>query len=158
MPAKPAGPTQITRMLTVVSRHVAQEAVGGAFVARAARPWLMLAVIVDLRNRSGLRDLAPETEITMTGERMGPIERVEKRADGDLVRERPAFAAARIMKAEVEVRTGAAKGAHSPMRVVQRNGHHKRDWATRASRIGRKIPKLRKGSDFPGFLEPRRRG
>jgi putative transposase len=51
------------------------------------------------------------------------IELVEKQADGDLVREMLAFAAERIMEAEVEARTGAAKGARTPMREVQRNGY-----------------------------------
>jgi transposase-like protein len=87
---------------------------------------------------------------------MALIELVEKQADGDLVREMLAFAAERIMEAEVEVRTGAAKGARSPMREVQRNGYRDRDWDTRAGRIALEIPKLRKGSYFPSFLEPRR--
>src|SRR6056297_2258669 len=94
--------------------------------------------------------------MTMTEERMSLIELVEKPADGDLVREMLAFAAERIMEAEVEVRTGAAKGARSPMREVQRNGYRDRDWDTRAGRIALEIPKLRKGSYFPSFLEPRR--
>ena len=47
----------------------------------------------------------------MTDDRMALIELVEKQADGDLVREMLAFAAERIMEAEVEARTGAAKGA-----------------------------------------------
>ena len=80
----------------------------------------------------------------------------EKQADGDLVREMLAFAAGRIMEAEVEARTGAAKGARTPMREVQRNGYRDRDWDTRAGRIALEIPKLRKGSYFPSFLEPRR--
>ena len=67
-----------------------------------------------------------------------------------------AFAAGRIMEAEVEARTGAAKGARTPMREVQRNGYRDRDWDTRAGRIALEIPKLRKGSYFPSFLEPRR--
>ncbi len=92
----------------------------------------------------------------MTNERMALIELVEKQADGDLVREMPAFAAERIMEAEVEARTGAAKGARSPLREVQRNGYRDRDWDTRAGRIALEIPKLRKGSYFPSFLEPRR--
>jgi transposase-like protein len=92
----------------------------------------------------------------MTDDRMTLIELVEKQADGDLVREMLAFAAERIMDAEVEARTGAAKGARSPMREVQRNGYRDRDWDTRAGRIALEIPKLRKGSYFPSFLELRR--
>ena len=92
----------------------------------------------------------------MTDDKMALIELVEKQADGDLVREMLAFAAERIMEAEIEARTGAAKGARTPMREVQRNGYRDRDWDTRAGRIALEIPKLRKGSYFPSFLEPRR--
>jgi len=92
----------------------------------------------------------------MTDERMALLELVEQQADGDLVREMLAFAADRIMEAEVEVRTGAAKGARSPLREIQRNGYRDRDWDTRAGRISLEIPKLRKGSYLPSFLEPRR--
>jgi transposase-like protein len=92
----------------------------------------------------------------MTDDRMTLIELVEKQADGDLVREMLAFAAERIMEAEVEARTGAGKGVRSPLREVQRNGYRDRDWDTRAGRIALEIPKLRKGSYLPSFLEPRR--
>ena len=92
----------------------------------------------------------------MTDDRMALMELVEKQADGDLVREMLAFAAERIMEAEIEARTGAAKGTRSPMREAQRNGYRERDWDTRAGRIALEIPKLRKGSYFPSFLEPRR--
>ena len=53
--------------------------------------------------------------MTMTDERMTLLELVEQQADGDLVREMLAFAAERIMEAEVEARTGAAKGTRSPL-------------------------------------------
>jgi len=140
-----------------VSRVAVQEAARSALgVARAARPWVALAVIADLRRRFGLRDLEPETETTMTEEGMALIELAEKQADGDLVREMLAFAAERIMEAEVDTRTGAATGARAPMREVQRNGYRDRDWDTRAGRIALEIPKLRKGSYLPSFLEPRR--
>ena len=92
----------------------------------------------------------------MTDERMALLELVEKEADSDLVREMLAFAAERIMEMEVEGRTGAAKGARTPLREAQRNGYRERDWDTRAGRIELAIPKLRKGSYFPSFLEPRR--
>jgi hypothetical protein len=42
------------------------------------------------------------------------------------------------------------------MRAVQRNGSRDRDWDTRTGRIALEIPKLRMGSHFPSFLEPRR--
>lgn len=103
-----------------------------------------------------MRDLKPTTETTTTEERMALIELVEKQADGDLVRGMLAYAADRIMDAEIEARTGAAKGVRSPMREVQRNGYRDRDWDTCAGRIALEIPKLRKGSYFPSFLEPRR--
>jgi transposase-like protein len=115
-----------------------------------------LVATVDLRQRFGLQRSKPNTEMTMTDERMALLELVEQQADGDLVREMLAFAADRIMEAEVEVRTGAAKGARSPLREVQRNGYRDRDWDTRAGRIPLEIPKLRKGSYLPSFLEPRR--
>lgn len=91
----------------------------------------------------------------MTDERMALLELVEKSADADLVREMLAFAAERIMDAEVELLTGASKGARAALRESQRNGYRERDWDTRAVRIDLAIPKLRKGSYFPSFLEPR---
>jgi putative transposase len=92
----------------------------------------------------------------MTDERMALLELVEKSADADLVREMLAFAAERIMEVEVEVLTGAAKGARTALRENHRNGYRERDWDTRAGRVELAIPKLRKGSYFPSFLEPRR--
>ncbi|WP_204314579.1 transposase, partial [Stenotrophomonas maltophilia] len=52
--------------------------------------------------------------------------------------------------------TGASLGVKSPERLAQRNGYRERDWETRAGTVELRIPKLRKGSYFPGFLEPRR--
>lgn len=92
----------------------------------------------------------------MTDDRMALIELVENSADADLVRDMLAFAAERLMEAEIEGAAGAAKGARSPHRTAQRNGYRERGWDTRAGRIALSIPKLRKGSYFPSFLEPRR--
>ena len=60
------------------------------------------------------------------------------------------------MDAEVETLAGAAQGARSALRETRRSGYRERDWGTRAGRIALAIPKLRKGSGFPGFPEPRR--
>jgi len=92
----------------------------------------------------------------MTDDRMALIELIEKGADSDLVRELLAFAADRMMELEVEARTGAPAGARSPDRLTQRNGYRDRPWDTRVGRIDLSIPKLRKGSYLPTFLEPRR--
>jgi transposase-like protein len=94
--------------------------------------------------------------MTMTDERMALIELIENQADTDLVRDMLSFAADKIMEVEVEARTGAAKGVRSPLREAHRNGYRARDWDTRAGRIELAIPKLRKGSYLPSFLEPRR--
>jgi len=92
----------------------------------------------------------------MTDDRMALIELIEKGADADLVRELLAFAAERMMELEVEARTGAPAGVRSADRLTHRNGYRERPWETRAGRIDLSIPKLRKGSYLPSFLEPRR--
>jgi len=76
---------------------VAQRAAGG--VAGGRR-----------RSSARVRVASLETKDGDDDERMALLELVEPRADGDLVRAMPAFAADRIMEAEVETRTGAAKG------------------------------------------------
>lgn len=64
--------------------------------------------------------------------------------------------AQRLMKTDVQALVGAAPGERSETRENWRNGYRDRTWHTRAGTIPLKIPKLRSGSDFPGFLEPRR--
>lgn len=92
----------------------------------------------------------------MTDGRMALLELVEQEAVADLVREMLAFAAERMMDMEIEAKTGAPAGTRSADRLNHRNGYRERDWDTRAGRIELGIPKLRKGSYFPSFLEPRR--
>lgn len=92
----------------------------------------------------------------MTDDRVALLELIEKSADADLVREMLGFAAERLMEAEVQARTGATHGTRDPGRQVQRNGYRERGWQTRAGRIELEIPRLRRGSYFPSFLEPRR--
>jgi putative transposase len=92
----------------------------------------------------------------MTIDRMALKALIEKGWDDDLLREMMTFLANRMMDLEVEDLTGAAHGERSPARINHRNGYRERAWETRVGTVELEIPKLRKGSYFPAFLEPRR--
>ena len=93
----------------------------------------------------------------MTQMSMSVAELIEKGSDSDVLREMIQFVCQRMMEYDVEGRCNAALGERKPgERVTQRNGYRDRDWETRAGTIPLRIPKLRQGSYFPGFLEPRR--
>jgi hypothetical protein len=90
----------------------------------------------------------------MTEDTMNLRDLLEKTADKNFLREMIGFSAQRLMELEVESLTGAPHGSRN--RLTHRNGYRERDWETRAGTVELRIPKLRKGSFFPGFLEPRR--
>jgi putative transposase len=92
----------------------------------------------------------------MTDDKIALRELLEKGSDATFLREMIRFAAERLMELEVGGLTGAGHGERSPDRLAQRNGYRDRDWQTRAGTVELRIPKLRKGSYFPAFLEPRR--
>src|SRR6202140_2190254 len=106
--------------------------------------------------RVGLRDQPDSRNRSMTNETMNLKTLIEKTPDADLLREMIGFAAERLMEMEVAGLTGAAYGEKSSDRLPPPNGYRDRAWETRAGSVELRIPKLRKGSYLPFFLEPRR--
>ena len=92
----------------------------------------------------------------MTIDRLHLKDLLEKGSDADLLREIIGFTVNRMMDLEVESLTGAAHGERSADRTNQRNGYRERPWHTGVGTVRVAIPKLRKGSYFPSFLEARR--
>ena len=92
----------------------------------------------------------------MTKQSIALSELVEKGADADLLREMIEQVVQRVMDMDVENLCAAAYGERSAGRQNSRNGYRERLWETRAGAVNVKIPKLRAGSYFPPFLEPRR--
>jgi len=92
----------------------------------------------------------------MTDDMMRLRTLLEKSSDAGLLREMIGFTAQRLMELEVTGLAGAEHGERSAGRVNHRNGYRDRDWETRAGTVELRIPKLRRGSYFPAFLEPRR--
>jgi putative transposase len=87
---------------------------------------------------------------------MALAELAEKGADIDVLRQMVQFMAQRLMELDVDGRCGAGYDEKTPERLNSRNGYRDRTWDTRAGSVELKIPKLRQGSYFPEFLEPRR--
>ena len=76
----------------------------------------------------------------------------------DFLRESLSWVVQQLMEAEVSELVGAAHGERAPAeRLTHRNGYRSRAWQTRAGEIELAIPKIRRGSYFPSFLEPRKR-
>jgi putative transposase len=103
-----------------------------------------------------------EGDATMAeGPRMTAADLVDKlltSEHADVLRESVAWLVGELMEAEVSGLTGAELGERAPdRRQAQRNGYRPRRWDTRVGELELAIPKLRTGSYFPSFLEPRRR-
>jgi putative transposase len=92
----------------------------------------------------------------MTKPSMALTDLAEKAPDADLLRQMIQFVAQRLMDMDVETLCGAGYDVKSAERTNSRNGYRDRIWETRTGTVDLKIPKLRQGSYFPPFLEPRR--
>ena len=92
-----------------------------------------------------------------TNARLELIDIVENHASDNLLADMLAFAASQLMEMEVSAKTGAHLCERlAGARLTHRNGYRERPWQTRAGSLNLAIPKLRKGTYFPSFLEPRR--
>lgn len=77
--------------------------------------------------------------------------------DPDFVRTALTRVVQELMEYEVQQQIGAKRHERSSERTTYRNGTRERDWHTRVGTIPLQVPKLRQGSYFPSFLEPRKR-
>ncbi len=95
----------------------------------------------------------------MTETSMAAVERLRKGEEpgGDWLREAVRDMVQELMEAEVCAQIGAGRYERTVERMTQRNGYRLRPWDTRLGSMDLAIPKLRTGSYFPSFLEPRRR-
>ena len=92
----------------------------------------------------------------MTDDTLPFLDALLKRGGGDFMKELAEEVLGRLMAFDVEGQIGAGRYERNEERTTQRNGYRHRAFDTRLGTLDLKIPKLRKGSYFPGFLEPRR--
>lgn len=95
----------------------------------------------------------------MAKEKMAAIEALRKgqEVEPDFLRELVRWTVQELMEAEVSAQIGAERYQRSDERTTYRNGYRLREWDTRVGTLELAIPKLRDGSYFPSWLEPRRR-
>jgi len=85
------------------------------------------------------------------------VRQVLRDEHADVIRESVRAVAQEMMEAEVSELIGAERGERTEDRATHRNGYRSRRWDTRAGEIELQIPKIRQGSYFPSFLQPRKR-
>jgi putative transposase len=92
----------------------------------------------------------------MTEDRLPLAELLQKAGDGDFLRAVAEAVLQLLMEADVEGLIGAGRHERSPERLNYRNGFRDRALDTRLGTLQLRVPKLRQGSYFPPFLEPRK--
>ena len=104
-----------------------------------------------------LRDFdLTETENPMTEDRLALAELSAKSGDPDFLRTIAESVLQLIMEADVDGLIGAGRYERGEARQTWRNGYRDRTLDTRLGTLNLKIPKMRSGAYFPGFLEPRK--
>jgi transposase-like protein len=104
-----------------------------------------------------LQEPPATTEDPMTEDRMALVELLQKSGDSDFLRAVAEAVLQLLMEADVEGLIGAGRHERSAERLNYRNGYRDRSLETRLGSLSLRIPKLRQGSYFPPFLEPRAR-
>jgi putative transposase len=96
---------------------------------------------------------------TMAEDKMALLDALRKgdEPDGDVLAQGVRWLLHELMEAEVGAQIGADRYERTSERTTQRNGYRTRPWDTRLGTLELAIPKLRSGSYFPSWLEPRRR-
>jgi putative transposase len=92
----------------------------------------------------------------MTEDRLPLAELLAKAGDGDFLRSVAEAVVQLLMETDVEGLIGAGRHERSGERTTYRNGYRDRTLDTRLGSLQLRIPKLRQGSYFPPFLEPRK--
>jgi transposase-like protein len=92
----------------------------------------------------------------MAEERLALSELLEKASDGDFLRRVAEAVLQLLMEVDVDGLIGAGRYERSGERTTWRNGFRDRGLDTRLGKLQLRIPKLRQGSYFPPFLEPRK--
>jgi transposase-like protein len=95
-------------------------------------------------------------ETTMAEESMAFAEYIRQQGGEDFLKGVVEIVLARLMDYEVGNQIGAGLHERSGERQTYRNGYRERILHTRLGTLELPIPKLRSGSYFPSFLEPRR--
>ena len=92
----------------------------------------------------------------MTEDRLPLAELLQKAGEGDFLRSVAEAVLQLLMEADAEGLIGAGRHERSAERLNYRNGYRDRTLDTRLGSLQLRIPKLRQGSYFPAFLEPRK--
>ena len=92
----------------------------------------------------------------MTEEKIPLAELLAKAGDGDFLKTVAEAVLQLLMEADVEGLIGAARHERSGERLNYRNGYRDRSLDSRLGALQLRIAKLRQGSYFPPFLEPRK--
>jgi transposase-like protein len=92
----------------------------------------------------------------MTNDSLPLAELLAKAGDGDFLRSVAEAVVQLLMETDVEGLIGAGRHERSGERTTYRNGYRDRTLDTRLGALQLRIPKLRQGSYFPPFLEPRK--